>query len=434
MKLSITGKRGYNTNASSLLVPILLLMAFVAQAQQSLSLQEIRQLATEHNRKIAQAQYNIKAAEAVQAGTKGLNKPQIDGSVSAFHVGKPLSSLLPSVGVSPSLTVSQAIYAGGKIKLGQSAAAKGVEIYQNQKTLTETQVLLQAETAYWQIVSLKEKIGLTNRFIVLLDSLDQQLSNSFDAGLIYKNDLLRVRVQRNETALNLAKAEDGLMLAKLSLAQIIGMPGDVNYSINDSVSGTFRPLASEPLPGIAENRIEIQMLKTTMEAQQLQKEILKADFKPTVGLLFGGFTGVGKKMNFTTGENTLSSYFGMLSVSVPIWDWGQKASKVKEQSYRMDALQSQIDETKELLTLEVQEAYSKLNQSARRISLSYASVIQAEENLRLSTDRFAAGTVTGQDVLEAQTLWEQANSNIIDAKIAYKINEAAYRKAIGDIK
>jgi len=176
------------------------------------------------------------------------------------------------------------------------------------------------------------------------------------------------------------------------------------------------------------------LLRKSLEAQELQKKLLHADFKPTVGLLAGGFAGVGKKMNFTTGGNTIASYFGMVSVNIPILDWGQKASKVKEQTYRINARQSQIEETKELLSLEVQDAYMKLNQSARKIQLSNASVMQAEENLRLSNDRFKAGTITGQDVLEAQTLWQQANSNIIDAKVEYKINEAAYRKATGNIK
>ena len=92
----------------------------------------------------------------------------------------------------------------------------------------------------------------------------------------------------------------------------------------------------------------------------------------------------------------------------------------------------QIQETSELISLEAQNAYLQLNQAARRIDLCQLSVQQADENLRLNNDRFKAGTVTGQDVLEAQTLWQQANSNVIDAKVEYKISEATYRKAVGN--
>ena len=434
MKIPVSALAHYKTALACLSFFLLQFLSETTIAQKKITLSEARQMALQQNKKIIQAQYNIEAARAVQQGTQGLNKPAIDGSVTAFHVGKPLSSLLPAVGASPSVTVSQPIYAGGKIKLGQAASAKGVEIYEQQKALTETEVLLNVEKAYWQIASVNEKIILANRFKVLLESLENDLSNSYNAGMIYKNDLLRVRVQRNENELNLAKANDGLILSKMNLAQIIGIPGDANIVISDSVTGSFQAIAGDSLVNAADSRVEIVLLRKSLEAQELQKKLLHADFKPTVGLLAGGFAGVGKKMNFTTGGNTIASYFGMVSVNIPILDWGQKASKVKEQTYRINARQSQIEETKELLSLEVQDAYMKLNQSARKIQLSNASVMQAEENLRLSNDRFKAGTITGQDVLEAQTLWQQANSNIIDAKVEYKINEAAYRKATGNIK
>ena len=41
---------------------------------------------------------------------------------------------------------------------------------------------------------------------------------------------------------------------------------------------------------------------------------------------------------------------------------------------------------------------------------------------------------TGKDVLEAQVLWQQAYSDVIDAKANYRISEANYKKAIGDFK
>lgn len=407
------------------------LLSGSAMAQQ-LTLEQARQLALENNKKIKQAQHSIDAAKSVQEGANTSDKPVIDGSIAAFHVGKPLNTLLPGFGVSPSLTVTQPIYAGGKIKLGKAAAAKGVEIYEEQKAMTETEVLLNVDKAYWQIVSIQEKISLAQKFGIMLDSLNRDLTNLFDAGMIYKNDLLRVQVQRNETELNLSKAKDGLVLSKLNLAQLIGKPGDASFAIQDSVRGNFDAIRHDSLVNAIDQRVEIRLLTKALEVEELQRKLLKADFKPTIGVLAGGFMGVGKHMNISTGGNVMASYFGMLSVNIPIWDWGLKASKVKEQSFKIKVRQEELEETKEFLSLEVQNAYLQLNQSARKIALSGASLAQAEENLRLSDDRFKAGTVTGQDVLEAQTLWQQANSTIIDAKIEYKISEATYRKAIGE--
>jgi outer membrane protein TolC len=93
-----------------------------------------------------------------------------------------------------------------------------------------------------------------------------------------------------------------------------------------------------------------------------------------------------------------------------------------------------LDQNKELISLEAQNAYVQLNQSVKNINLSAKSLEQADENLRLANDRFKAGTIVGKDVLEAQVIWQQAYTDIIDAKVDYKINMANYKKAIGELK
>nr|WP_298935653.1 TolC family protein [uncultured Dyadobacter sp.] len=413
---------------------LIALASYETCAQGRLTLDEAKKMALANNSRLGQADFHIKAAQAAEAGAKAANKPVIDGSVAALHVGKPLDAFLPSVLASPTVTVGQPIYVGGKIRLGQQAAAKGVEIAQAQKQLTETEVLFEVEKSYWQIVSISEKIGLAGRFGVMLDSLYQDLDDSYQAGMIFKNDMLRVQVQKNENELNLARATDGLLMAKMQLAQLMGDPRNTSFAVSDSVTGDFAMLQNDSLLSAVDRRAEIQLIKRALEAQELNRKLLQADFKPSVSLLAAGFGSFGKNINFESGSNAMASYVGMLNVSIPIWDWGMKASKVKEQSFKIQAQKAQLQETQDLLSLEIRNAYLKVNQSAKKIDLSRASVLQAEENLRLSNDRFEAGTVTGQDVLEAQTLWQQATSSIIDAKVEYRVNEAALLKALGELK
>ncbi len=401
---------------------------------QELSLTECKRLSLEQNKKIKMAQLDIDAAKTANEAARLNNRPSFDASLMAVNVGKPLNSLLPSVLANASVDIKQPIYAGGKIKLGMAATAKVVELYEGQKALTETEVLLSVENAYWQVVQVKEKITLANKYKQMLLGLQKDLKNSFDAGLIYKNDLLRVEVSLNEAELNITKANDGLLLAKLNLAQIIGQPGNSHFTIADSVTGAFNPLSQLMIESSAEKRPEINLLKKAIEAEQIQTRIIKADLKPTVGFAASGISAFGNKINFSNGNNSMFTYYALGSVSVPIFDWGKNAKKVKEQNIKIQAKQVQLDETKELINLQAQNAYLLLNQSAKKINLSELSLQQAEENLRLANDRYKAGTIVGKDVLEAQTIWQQAYTNIIDAKVEYKINEASYKKAIGELK
>lgn len=399
----------------------------------TLSLEDCRKMALEQNKKLKADQYEIDAAKAAAEGANLNDRPSFDASLIGAHVGKPLDKILPAVIGNASIDIKQPVYAGGKINLGKQAYSKAVEIYQGKKAVTATEVLLSAETAYWQVVQVKEKIVLANKYKEMLQALRNDLKNSYDAGLTYKNDLLRVEVNLNEAALNINKANDGLVMAKLALAQVIGEPDNTNFNVADSVAGQFTTLTEANVPGIS-NRPELQLLQKTIEAQQLQTKITKADLKPTIGVSLSGISTVGNKINFANGNNYMFTYYGLVSVSIPLFDWGKNAKKVKEQTLKIQSQQEQLTETKELINLQVQNAYLQLNQSVNSIHLSALSLQQADENLRLANDRFKAGTIIGKDVLEAQLIWQQAYANMIDAKITYKINEASYKKAIGEIK
>ncbi|MGY0037347.1 TolC family protein [Pedobacter sp. NJ-S-72] len=184
----------------------------------------------------------------------------------------------------------------------------------------------------------------------------------------------------------------------------------------------------------SDHRPEISMLKKAVEVQELQSRILNADRMPVIALSANGLFARGKNANFSNGNNYMRAFYGMLSINIPIFDWGGRKQKVREQQFKASAQKLELEETRELINLEIQNCYLGLKQSVQRLNLTEKSLLQAEENLRLNNDRFKAGTVIGKDVLEAQVLWQEALSSIIDAQANYKINEAIYKKSIGNLK
>lgn len=415
-----------------------LLLGVAASAQSKvLSLEECRKMALENNKKIISAQFQLDAAKANYEVSKTNALPTIDASVTGVHLGEPFdkSPLVPTTDfANASLDVKQVIYAGGKIKLGKEASSKTVEVYQSQKAMTQTEVLLAVEKGYWQIVQAKEKVNLAGKYREMLKSLSQDLRNAVDAGLTYKNDLLRSEVNLNQAELNIIKANDALVLAKLNFSQIIGQHGDTNFAITDEVGGEFIALSKIPDARAADNRPEIDMLKKAIEIEKIKTKIIKAEVKPQVGLQLSGFSSYGDNINFSNGNNDLTSYYSTISFTMPVFDWGKNKKKVKEQNFKIQSKQAELEEQKELIDIEVQNAYLQLNQSVKKISLSANSLKQADENLRLANDRYKVGTIIGKDVLEAQVIWQDAYSNTIDAKVEYKVSVANYNKAIGELK
>ena len=409
-----------STYKYTLSVVFLLVFASFQQAiaqDRLLSIEEAKSMALSNNKKIKKADKTIEASKAKKASVYASNKPFVEASAMGVHVGDPLNTLLPEFFANASLGVTQVIYAGGKINTAKKMSATAVDLYTSQKELTDSEVLLEVETTYWQLIT----------------ELLKDLTNSYNAGIIYKNDVLRVQVQLNQAELDLTKANDGLKLLKLKMAQLTGM-SNIDFFVKDTI-GNDVVLLEEVSPSMAiVNRPEVKMLKSAIEIEELQSKVLEADRKPTIGLNVSGVYANGKQVNFTDGSDDLTSYYGLLNVNIPIFDWGSRKQKVKEQDFKIEAQKLELEETEELVALQIQNAYLELQQSIQKVDISTESLQQADENLRLNQDRFDAGTVTGKDVLEAQVLWQKAHSDVSDAKANHRISKANYKKVIGDFK
>ncbi|MDQ6530974.1 TolC family protein [Flavobacterium sp. LHD-85] len=417
---------------TTLCLIILCSVSQIKAQNQILSLEQAKEQALKNNNNIKKTTQNIQAAQAAEKATHTLDKPSVDAGLIGLYVGDPLSAILPEYSANATLGLKQLIYAGGKINYAKKTASKAVEISELQNQLTTDEVLLKTETAYWTIVNLNEKVILSKKYISLLQALEKDLNNSFTAGLIYKNDVLRVQVQLNTAQLDLKKAEDGLVISKLTLAQIMGTQ-NTDFTITGNFSDNYILPFEEDGRLKSENRAETALLKNAVEIDQLQTKILEADRKPTVALSASGLYSAGKAINFSNGKDDLTSFYGLVNISVPVFDWGGRKQKVKEQEFKTEARKTDLKEASELIAIEVQDTYLQLAQAKEQVELSKESLISSEENLRLNNDRFDAGTVVGKDVLEAQVLWQHAYSNTIDAKARYKISEARYKKAINDL-
>ncbi len=413
-----------------------LLWTPVVLGQRSLTLEQLQELALQRNNNLKAAEQNINIAVAQKVQADAAGKFTVDGVVTAFNFGKPLNTILPEYGVSPGINFNQPIYSGGKNHFGKQVAAQTVDIQTARKALTTADVLYNTEVAYWQVISAKEQIRLAEQSKKQLMALYTDLNNQYTAGVTYKNDVLRANAQRNQNELNLTQTKDALTLAKLNLAQLSGLADSIDFIVSDSITGSFDSLQITDNTAHAwNNRAELHVLEKTLASARLQEKIYKADLKPSVSLGISGVSAFGKQgINPENNSNSMVSYYGLLSVNFPIFAWGRRVEKVREQQYRIIAQQYQLKENKEIISIQVRQSYLQLNQSAKRVALAELSLTQAEENLRLSKDRLKAGTIVGKDVLDAQTIWQQAYSNVIESKVEYRIREAELKRALGDLK
>ena len=94
----------------------------------------------------------------------------------------------------------------------------------------------------------------------------------------------------------------------------------------------------------------------------------------------------------------------------------------------------ELDEARDLIELQVNQSMLHVEEANKRLALAQTSIERAEENLRVANVGFQEGVITPTIVMEAQTAWLQARSQLIDAQIDVRLSQVDLQKALGTLK
>jgi multidrug efflux pump len=344
----------------------------------------------------------------------------------AYFPGTSLN-LLDYINVA-SISIIQPVFVGGQIINGNKLAKLGYEINKDKQAMTETEVLVKTEDLYWSAVSLTEKLKTLDSYQKLLNNLESNVKISLKAGLIQRNDLLKIQLKQNELQINRLKLTNGITLSRMALCQHIGIVYDSTLVLVGNLSIAENPqLILSNTKAAVENRNEYKMLKKAVTAEELQKKIVAGELMPQVSI---GAMGVYTDVMDKSSKNIMA----FATVSIPISDWWGGSHKLKQSKAKVESARFNLSETSELLTIQITQAKNAYNEEYFQIGIAQKSIDEARENLKVTTDNYKAGVSNMSDLLEAQSTFQSAEDSQIEAQCNYQIKKAKYLEAINNYK
>lgn len=439
---------------------------------QVLTLDSCLALARQNNKELHRAELNIEKAQQVKDQAFTNYFPQVKATAIGYHSLHPMVEVgiddinnasvrdllttlygnygaalgldntisLFQYGYQAGVTALQPVYMGGKIVAGNQLAKVGVEAARLQTQITERDLLEQVEESYWLVVGLTEKQQTLQAVTALLDTIHRTVQVAVNAGLALQTDLLKVELRQSEIHRTQIQLDNGLALAKRALWQAIfpttqsptsptppkeGLP-DYN-SLQVEPIGANSALNPPPLKDGAGEVLESSLLSLQVRAAELQRRMHIADALPQVA--FGAHYGYSNmQANFL--RNGLGNKTGngavFVSVSMPLTDWWKTGHKIREDNIAVEQARLEEQHTNELLGLRTQQAYDKTIEAYSLVSENRHALDIARENYRLSGVNYRAGMGTITDLLTAQTTLLQAENNLTDAIISYRVNLRRY--------
>ncbi len=338
------------------------------------------------------------------------------------------------------VTVTQPVFMGGAIVAANKMADINEQIAANSLEMKRQNTLYNIEQAYWQVVSLRHKQTLAESYVALVKKLNGDVQKMIDQGVATKGDGLSVSVRVNEAEMALTQVTDGLELSKMFLCQLCGLPEDEQIVLADEerkelfTEAQIAEGAGAVIPADAsialENRPELKVLQNTVDLSSQATNALKAGNMPQV-LLTGGYA-VTNPNTFNGFEKKFGGVWNMaVVVRVPVWNWGDVKYKVRASKGTTAMAKLELDDAREMVNLQVRQNNFKVKEAQKKLTMALSNVANAEENLRMANLAFKEGTASHTTVMEAQTAWNQAQSQKIDAEIGVKLSQVELEKALG---
>ena len=325
------------------------------------------------------------------------------------------------------LMVAMPLYAGGRIYNGNKLAALAEDVSHYKKDMAVDEVMIRTEELYWTLQSLIEKGKTVQEYKNMLDTLYRDVNNYVEAGLAQRNDLLKVQLKQNELETNYRKVQNGIELTKRAICQHVGIPYTDSIEFEPAHFDRLVEVSQSTTEELVEGRKEYQLLNKAVEAQELQKKMIRGEYMPQVAVAGAGYW-------LDMMDNRSTNALGMLTVTIPLTDWWGGSHKIKQQNVKLEQARMQLSEKTELMNLQIRQMTDELSVNDFQISVSQKSVDQAQENLTVSQNNYQAGVIGISDLLEAQAVYQQAKDNLTEANCNYQITAAKYLVLTGNYK
>ncbi|MBR4757193.1 MAG: TolC family protein, partial [Bacteroidaceae bacterium] len=186
-----------------------------------------------------------------------------------------------------------------------------------------------------------------------------------------------------------------------------------------------------PLSLSPDHREELQLADKAVRAQQLQVKMERGKHMPTLAVGVAGYhTGLGGFSETAKAylPSTLSDGLVFGTLSIPLSDWWDGIHAIKRQKIKLQQAKNDRENARQMLQIDIQRAWTNLQEAYKQTQIAQASCDEAAENLRMTTDQYRMSTCTLTDLLDAETLNRRAQNDLAGAKAAYQTALADYRR------
>ncbi|MBI3810612.1 MAG: TolC family protein [Nitrospirae bacterium] len=325
------------------------------------------------------------------------------------------------------LTLEQPLFTGGSIYYAYESAQLGYRSadFGFQEAIQD--LLLRVELAYWDILKTERLQAVSELQVSDLKEHLRAVKASYNAGSVPYNEVLKTTVNLAEAEQRFLTARNNAGLAKMAMNNLLRQDLASPMTVSDPKADdpTELPAYEEALKTAQSRRLELAAGRTQVEAMHLRESLARSDYYPKLSAI--AHYDRAKETTTILPENW--EVLGVLRWT--FWEWGRTGHEVERAGIRLRQSEDDLRSLEDRIALEVREQHLRAQEMKEKIAVAKTAVEQAEENYRITEERFKSGVTTNTEVLDAESLLVSARANHTNAVYDFLSSRARLARAMG---
>jgi outer membrane protein TolC len=328
------------------------------------------------------------------------------------------------------------LYTGGRLGALARAAESDAIAAGHDVAAAGNDLALETTSAYWALVTARQSERVLAESLAAYEAHLKDARERFEVGLVARNEVLAVQVERDRAELARVRASNDAAVAEANLKRLVGAAAGEHVEPADDLAepaeatagaGAAEALVQEALT----RRPERLALQQRIAAGESRVKAEKAAALPQVNVSGGLDYANPNRRILPPSAEWKDSWDLSLNLSWSVFDGGRRAAAMRKASARTDALRQQAEDVDRRIRLEVTRRRLEVDAARQAVEVAVRNLEAARENSRVASERHRAGVLSSAERLDAEVLLLGAGLDRTEALARLRTARAALDRAVG---
>jgi len=326
-------------------------------------------------------------------------------------------------------TLSQSLFSWSLIERWRASRA-ALAVAEGESETTKNDTMATVALNYLEVLRNSESVAARTANVELYKELVAYMKNRQSGGMATGLDTARLETQLENERQRLELAKSDVERTKLILTNALGITFDAKLILTDDLKAPEEPVPTQDSAREVAfvKRPELKAQEQRLQVSQLTLSSIKGERLPSLQA-DGNYGLIGNRV-----DATLNTYSVGVTLSIPIFDGGQREGRIGESRSRLLQEEIKMDIVTRQITMELREALVTLTSAKEQLRIAKDGLKAALTEVQLARERVRVLSSNTLELSNSLVSLVRARDNMIDGLFRANASRVNLARAMGQVE